>query len=49
MQRALAFENSPSLMAALALSSGWLWLNLLRALRLYRRARRDVGSALVVA
>jgi len=34
---------------ALALSSGWLWLNLLQATRLYLRVKRSADSPLVVA
>jgi hypothetical protein len=34
---------------ALALSAGWLWLNLLRATRLYLRVKRQIESPLVVA
>ncbi len=34
---------------ALAASSAWLGINLLRAARLYRRVRREAASALVVA
>lgn len=34
---------------ALALSAGWLWLNLLQATRLYLRVKRQIESPLVVA
>lgn len=34
---------------ALALSAGWLWLNLLQATRLYLRIKRSAASPLVVA